>query len=281
MHPQIREFLNKIASEKNISIRFAAEASSRAWGFHSKDSDYDIRFIYTHKTKHYLSFDVELKRDVIEIDCPHKDWDVRGWDIRKALGLFTQSNASLLEWLRSPVVHIEPDPEIQRLEDLAQIAFDPQAVCYHYYRMGRNNAREFIRGQEVSLKKYLYVLRSLVAVDFVREKQQLPSVNFENLLENTASFNPHVAKIEGTVLKLIEQKRRIRELGEGSRIPELDRYIERSASFNEQEFQNFRKDDLRQRKWDTELNKIFRYAVGYDKTLNLTAPWKMDSEVPE
>jgi len=196
-------------------------------------------------------------------------------------GLFTRSNASLLEWIRSPVVYIQPDPEIQRLEDLAEIAFDPKAVCYHYYRMGRNNAREFIRGQEVSLKKYLYVLRSLIAIDYVRERQLLPSVNFEYLIECTASFSPHVAKIEGTILELIKQKRTSRELGKGSRIPELDRYIERSTEINEQEFQNFRKDDLRQRKWDTELNRIFRYAVGYTETFQLDAPYKIRTEETE
>ena len=268
MKERITQFLNKAASDKNIRILYAAESGSRAWGFSSQNSDYDIRFIYAHPAAYYLSFDIELRRDVIELDDPfEQDWDVRGWDIRKALGLFTRSNGSLLEWMRSPISYIEPTPEIQQLKDLAEIAFDPKAICYHYYRMGRNNAREFIRGNNVPLKKYLYVLRSLIAVDFVRETHKLPAVDFQELLENTAEFNPHVAKIQNHLTQLIEWKKASHELGTGSRIIKLDHYIERSANINEQEFISFKKDDLRQRKWDDELNQIFQLAIGYQKTL--------------
>ena len=93
-----REVLRRLAvieSEEEVRIVYACESGSRAWGFASPDSDYDVRFVYVHDREWYLSFDVERKRDVIErpivdeIDC-------NGWDLRKALHLFTRTNGALL-----------------------------------------------------------------------------------------------------------------------------------------------------------------------------------------
>lgn len=72
-----------------MRILYACESGSRAWGFPSKDSDYDVRFIYVRPVDWYLSiFD---KRDVIEY--PISDMlDINGWDLKKALNLFRKSN---------------------------------------------------------------------------------------------------------------------------------------------------------------------------------------------
>ena len=93
---EILETLKHIETSEKINILYAAESGSRAWGFASPNSDYDVRFIYARPIEHYLSFDVELKKDVIEQTLQPQDFDIRGWDIRKALGLFTRSNGALL-----------------------------------------------------------------------------------------------------------------------------------------------------------------------------------------
>ena len=54
----------------------------------------------------YLSFDIERRRDVIEIPTVD-DVDLSGWDIRKALHLFTRTNGALIEWLNSPLRYID------------------------------------------------------------------------------------------------------------------------------------------------------------------------------
>ena len=49
----IRE-LKKIEKTENIKIIHAIESGSRAWGFPSPDSDYDVRFIYIRPKEFYL-----------------------------------------------------------------------------------------------------------------------------------------------------------------------------------------------------------------------------------
>lgn len=56
-----------IESSEQIKILYAVESGNRGWGFESKDSDYDIRFIYAHPLDWYLS--IEDKKDVIEYLC--------------------------------------------------------------------------------------------------------------------------------------------------------------------------------------------------------------------
>ena len=266
MDKMILGYLMNAAEAHNVNILYAAESGSRAWGFASPNSDYDVRFIYARPVAHYLSFNVELKRDVLELKPDNPLWDISGWDIRKTLGLFTRSNGTLLEWLRSPLHYIVPHASIATLQSLAKDHFNPTALCYHYYRMGKNNVREFLHGDRVSLKKYLYVLRGFIAVDFIRETQALPAVDFRTLLEDTAAFNAEVQRIKSEVESLIDRKQQTGELGTGSRIAVLDTYIADALDINENAFVHFKRDDLRHRGWDDRLNGIFREAVGWIST---------------
>ena len=103
---EIQQRLTAAEIEHDVKVIYACESGSRAWGFASPDSDYDVRFIYAHKSQWYLSFDVERRRDVIEYPIVD-DIDIGGWDIKKALYLFTRTNGALLEWLTSPIVYRE------------------------------------------------------------------------------------------------------------------------------------------------------------------------------
>ena len=102
MKTKILEKLKAIEREKNIEILFAVESGSRAWGFASPDSDYDIRFVYKHKKDWYLN--LWETKDTIEF-MTEEDLDGSGWDIRKALKLLAKSNASFTGWLFSPIVY--------------------------------------------------------------------------------------------------------------------------------------------------------------------------------
>lgn len=158
--------LHQAEKEHSVKILYACESGSRAWGFESPDSDYDVRFIYAHEKDWYLSFDVERRRDVIEYPIVD-EIDCGGWDIRKALHLFTRTNGALLEWLTSPIKYIETGDLANNLRDLAPTCFNKTALCYHYSHMARGNAREYLFSDKVKLKKYFYVLRPLFAIRYI------------------------------------------------------------------------------------------------------------------
>ena len=99
---QIDVRLSAIEAEFGVRILYACESGSRGWGFASPDSDYDVRFIYVHPLAWYLQ--VHVQRDVIELPISD-ELDINGWELRKALGLLRKGNATLIEWLDSPIVY--------------------------------------------------------------------------------------------------------------------------------------------------------------------------------
>lgn len=54
MKDVIVQKLKEIEEKENVRIIMAIESGSRAWGFDSPDSDYDVRFIYVRKREDYL-----------------------------------------------------------------------------------------------------------------------------------------------------------------------------------------------------------------------------------
>ena len=178
MQQKIIQKLNQIAREKNVKILYAVESGSRAWGFASPDSDYDIRFIYQHEKEHYLS--LWEKPDTIEF-MTQDDLDGSGWDLRKAMILLAKSNTALLEWIYSPVVYYENEDFLKQLRDLAKECFSPIA-CLHHYLGTTKNFMDVCQAEEVKLKSYFYALRTALAGQWIIEKNTFPPVDFLELL---------------------------------------------------------------------------------------------------
>ncbi|TDL83164.1 nucleotidyltransferase domain-containing protein [Peribacillus frigoritolerans] len=185
MKDQILEVLKEIEVSHQVKILYACESGSRAWGFPSKDSDYDVRFIYIHKPEHYLSIDpvgVGSNRDVIE--RPINDiLDVSGWDLTKALKLFRKSNPPLMEWMKSPIVYYQAFSTIDKMAALQTEVFTPHSAIYHYLNMAGNNYREYLQGDTVRIKKYFYVLRPILAARWIEQLGDFPPMEFQVLLD--------------------------------------------------------------------------------------------------
>lgn len=147
-----------IEAEFGVRVLYACESGSRGWGFASPDSDYDVRFIYVHPMSWYLK--VSAQRDVIEVPISD-ELDINGWELRKALGLLKKGNATLIEWLDSPVVYRADGDFLQAIRVAARQTHQAERSFHHYVHMARKNYREYLRGDTVRLKKYLYVLRPL------------------------------------------------------------------------------------------------------------------------
>lgn len=176
---QILGKLRAVEAEHGVRVLYACESGSRGWGFASPDSDYDVRFIFVRPAREYLR--VTPVRDVIE-EVPGPVFDVNGWDLRKALQLLAKGNATLVEWLSSPVVYRQDDRFVARLREVAAAVYQPVRSFHHYYAMGRGNYREYLQGDQVRAKKYLYVLRPLLAAKWVLERPEAPPMAFESLV---------------------------------------------------------------------------------------------------
>jgi len=111
---RIQSELTSVEQSEDVVVLLAVESGSRAWGFPSVDSDFDVRFIYLHPRDWYLSIELESLRDVIERPI-QESLDLSGWDIRKALRLFRRSNPPLLEWLQCPIIYREQSSFADRL----------------------------------------------------------------------------------------------------------------------------------------------------------------------
>lgn len=216
---QIQQKLTEIEQEHDVRILFASESGSRGWGFASPDSDYDVRFIYVHKLPWYLR--VTPQRDVIEQPV-NKVFDVNGWELRKALGLLKKGNATVLEWLDSPVVYRADTAFVTLMQKVIQTTFQPERSYYHYIHMARGNYREYLRGDTVRLKKYLYVLRPLLAVLWVESGKGVPPMPFQQLVDGLITDPELLSAIDD----LLQRKRAAGEAEYGQPLPAINRFIE-------------------------------------------------------
>ena len=102
MKETILSELEKIEEQYGVRVLHAVESGSRAWGFASPDSDYDVRFVYVRPAADYLRLDEP--RDVIEWKTDEV-LDINGWDLKKALLAFAKGNPNIMEWANSPIIY--------------------------------------------------------------------------------------------------------------------------------------------------------------------------------
>jgi predicted nucleotidyltransferase len=245
----IKKRLDLIQRENNISILYACESGSRAWGFASPDSDYDVRFIYARRLNDYLT--ITSRKDVME-DPVSELLDISGWDLRKALQLFLKSNAPLYEWLQSPVIYKNNSFFTNELTSLIPSYFSLRAGCHHYYSMANNIFENDLNSTEVKVKKYCYALRSALAGLWIVEKKEVPPMEFgtlRSMIENTVW--------QSAVDELLELKEANDEKTSISAVPFLQQWIEETLLKITEGA-----GALRNVKHDTEqLDKIFRKYI--------------------
>lgn len=228
MRIEVLENFRRIESEHEVTVLFACESGSRGWGFASPDSDYDVRFIYVHRLPWYLT--VAPGRDVIELPISG-ELGVNGWDLRKALALLRESNPTLLEWLGSPIVYREDAGAMTRFRMLAQDVFSNAKGWHHYASMAKKNFREHLQAEEVRYKKYLYVLRPLLAARWIRARSGVPPMRFAELAQHTLDATRDAALI-AEINALLEVKMRAGEAATSPRWPGIHAFIEAELARN-------------------------------------------------
>jgi len=179
MNKKISEELRQVEHDFNVRILYACESGSRAWGFPSQNSDFDVRFIYVHPRDWYLS--IAERRDVIELPVD-EILDVNGWDIRKTLQLLRRSNAPLMEWLVSPIKYYAMDAALNPLIELSRKAFLPDASLHHYLSMAKNNLIKVQETETPRIKSYLYSLRPMLCGKWIKVFGSQPPMQIDELL---------------------------------------------------------------------------------------------------
>ena len=221
MREIIEKRLKAVEEEYQVTIVYACESGSRAWGFASQDSDYDVRFLYAHPTEWYLS--IYPQHDVIE-DINNGVLDINGWDLRKGLQLLQKSNAPLREWLSSPIVYRSLETVMPPLRELMQQSLMPESLCHHYLAMARKSFEKIQQQQEAKIKTYLYTLRPLLCCRWMIVYQSQPPMRFDELL---AEFLPdRQEKIRSYLDTLLTAKRREGEAACVKKQPFFEHYLQ-------------------------------------------------------
>jgi len=185
MKQLILKRLKELETEHKIKILYACESGSRAWGFASPNSDWDVRFIYVHTRDWYLSIDEQ--KDMLDFAIDANELDLTGWDLRKTLRLFKGSNASPFEWLQSPIVYLDPYNFKSRLWNLTEDYFKPRSTAFHYLGLAKSSSKKGLVDGLMDIKKYFYVLRPLLAAYWICNKKTAPPMEFAPLLEQIKS----------------------------------------------------------------------------------------------
>ena len=213
----IQAKLLEIEAAEHVKILLAVESGSRAWGFASPDSDYDVRFVYVRDRADYLK--LNGSRDVIEWQLDEV-LDINGWDLKKALIQFHRGNATLFEWSNSPIVY-RMTQEWKRVYRAAEPFFSVKAAAYHYYGTANSTYCQYLQGDTVNYKKYFYALRPLLAGQYIQKHQCPPPVLFDDLMKMDMP-----EELRSGICGLLEVKKKSGESAGGSQIAVVRDFIE-------------------------------------------------------
>jgi predicted nucleotidyltransferase len=203
-----------------VSIPWAIESGSRAWGFPSPDSDYDCRFFFVRSEDDYLA--PWPVRDVIETPLDAV-YDVNGWDVRKAVQLLVRGNAVVVEWLRSPHVYRGDGAFRADLLALADEVADRSAIGRHYTHVCLGQWNRHGRETEMPLKRLFYALRPAACVRWLESHPDAatPPMELRVLLAQSGADDRIVRLVD----ELVQLKSQTRELGVGAAPAELKAYV--------------------------------------------------------
>ena len=190
---EIEQILSSFEAEHGFTILYAAEAGSRCWGMHSEDSDYDVRFVFIYPDHHYLQLDEpkDYVGNITKYSAMHgQPIDASGWDIRKSLRLLRKSNASLVEWLMSPIRyrdwHLRFRDEVLRS---VRTHLGLGRLAHHYLGLAQGHTKSYLdpEHKDQSLKKVLYTIRCFLAARYILDRREMPPVNFVELTFEVAT----------------------------------------------------------------------------------------------
>ncbi len=229
MEQRITDYLHQIEIENDIEILLACETGSRAWGFHSPDSDYDVRFIYKHKKDWYLS--LSDKKDSIDLMYDDNEIDLSGWDLRKSLMLLNKSNSALIERIYSPIHYISNTEFVDSIRLYTNSTYSRIASIHHYKGMSKTAFSDVRDKEQYSLKKLFYALRSATVCQWILQRDEVPPVKMMDILDGIDISD----NIKQRIQPLIEIKSTVDEKYKHSGEDEIISFIHETLDLAESE----------------------------------------------
>lgn len=252
---EIQENLTAIEEKHGVRILLAVESGSRAWGFASPDSDYDVRYIYAHPKEEYLR--VDPMPDVIEW---HLDevLDINGWDLKKALMAFAKGNPNIMEWANSGIIYRNSDIW-DRIKDSAFHYFSEKTAISHYYGMAKKTLEAHLQGEMIRYKKYFYALRPLLCCKWIERYHEVPPMEFQRLLALFDGNNPDLSPELFTAIQtLLERKVITEEKDLNPQVPVIIDFIQKECTKQKILSESLQNDHRRD--FD-KINQTFRMAL--------------------
>lgn len=222
---KILQQLIQIEQKDDVRVVFAVESGSRAWGFESTSSDYDVRFVYVRRPEKYVTILEPKDSKNPSLEDPMLDFS--GWDLRKAMQLLAKSNPDFIGWAMSPIIYLDRVFFANSVHWFAMKNFSQKAMGYHNLHIARHTYETYLmKDQMICGKKYFYAIRPLLNILYVRKFGSLPPIDFQYLLASTRDFALTPGEYQ-TILALLDWKK-MEEVGEKSmrrKIVTLDSWI--------------------------------------------------------
>lgn len=240
MKKQINKLLKEVAEEYNVKILFCVESGSRAWGTESKDSDYDVRFVFYREPKEYTT--INPKSDVITVSFNNKFErcssegcmiDMQGFDLVKFSKMLSDSNPTVIEWLNSDILYYGEKPK--EYVRFSKELFNFMSLYYHYKSMGKKNYLKYIKPQNhlSTPKKYLYACRGIMCALYVKEFLELPPIEFPETLSRLYGGGYITDEILNLLMDIIESKKTQTEKYKIENVEILDAFIEEQLKIDD------------------------------------------------
>ncbi|MCH2176109.1 MAG: nucleotidyltransferase domain-containing protein [Lentisphaeria bacterium] len=251
MDQTIRKYLEELESSKGIKILLACETGSRAWGFPSPDSDYDVRILYKHKLDWYIS--LGSPRDTIEQMLDDNEIDISGWELRKSLNLMMKSNAPLIERVQSPIIYKADEKFLPEYIKLVKNCYSRIATMHHYLSIAQKCYTEITEGKTYKLKRFFYGLRTATVCEWILVHEEIPPIEFSKVLEGIEVPQPIQNKIKDLVELKATKSENYLHIGEEDVIAYMKSCIDQakeqitllpSAAFNKGAIDEFLKEQI-------------------------------------
>jgi len=243
MKNQIIDAVKKIEKDEDIKVLFLIESGSRAWGWESEDSDYDIRGVYIQNHNVFKELKSQISK---KIEKSGKTLDIELWDLKKFLTLMIKSNPSCWEWLSSDIIYLD-NPIREELKKEFSIHCSLCSLKKHYGSMAKQNFHKYINqiGDMANLKKYVYVLRSIACINYIEGERSPPPKAYYRVIS-------YLPKRENEFFERIIKEKVKSESLKGKRDLEVEKYI---ISFFDKTFER----DISKFK---DLNLCYQKAMG-------------------